>query len=233
MNEEKIIELVVEKEDWEEVLYHIVSVEKMDVWNIDLVKLVDRFISYIQTLQVLDFRIPAKIVFVATLLLKLKAEYLSIFEEKETIEEVAKEEEFIDLGINPDLIPLGIPIKRVPKRQITLNDLIIALRKALRVRERRIERRRLWKRRLRAEIAEEEDITKRIEELMQEVETLIKKMRSDRVGFSQIVKEWKREKIVEKFIPLLHLEMDKKVETLQEEFFKEIWIKLKQFNLQQ
>ena len=221
--EENILKLVIEKQSWEEVIYHIVSLENIDPWNVDLVKLTDGFIKYINKLEQLDFRIPAKIVFVVAVLLRLKSDYLSIFEEEETIEEMAKQPEFVDLGIDPNLIQLGLPMKRLPRRQVTLDELITALRKVLVVTERRTERRRLWQSKLQAQISEE-DISKRIEHLMNEIDGLMSKMAKDKVGFSQVVAKWNRNKIVDNFIPLLHLEQNQKIKTEQEDFFKEIWI---------
>jgi len=226
--EENILKLVIEKQSWEEVIYHIVSLENIDPWNVDLVKLTDGFIKYINKLEQLDFRIPAKIVFVVAVLLRLKSDYLSIFEEEETIEEVAKQPEFVDLGIDPNLIQLGLPMKRLPRRQVTLDELITALRKVLVVTERRTERRRLWQSKLQAQISEE-DISKRIEHLMNEIDGLMSKMAKDKVGFSQVVAKWNRNKIVDSFIPLLHLEQNQKIKTEQEDFFKEIYITRRYF----
>jgi segregation and condensation protein A len=221
--EENILQLVLEKENWEEVIYHIVSIEKLDPWNIDLVKLTDSFLRYMKRIEELDFRVPARVVFVAAVLLRLKADYLSIFEEEETIEQIAQQQP-VDLGIDPNLVQLGLPMRRIPKRQITLDELIVALRKAITVREKKVERRRIWRERLALQVTEE-DITKRIEEMMHEIDELMNKMKSEKVGFSQIVKKWERKRIVEKFVPLLHLENDRKIETEQEDYFKEIWIK--------
>lgn len=221
--EENILQLIIQKESWEEVIYHIVSIENLDPWNIDLIKLTSSFIDYINKIEELDFRIPAKIVFVAAILLRLKADYLSIFEEEEIFEEVAKEKPFVDLGIDPNLIKLGVPMKRAPKRQVTLDELITALKKALTVRERRTEKRRLWRAQLRAEITEE-DITKKIDDMMKEIEEQMKKSKQEKLKFKQIVKEWNREQIVDHFVPLLHLEQNQRIKTEQEDFFKEIWI---------
>jgi len=221
--EENILQLIIQKESWEEVIYHIVSIENLDPWNIDLIKLTSSFIDYINRIEDLDFRIPAKIIFVAAILLRLKADYLSIFEEEETFEEVAKEKPFVDLGIDPNLIKLGVPMKRAPKRQVTLDELITALRKALTVRERRTERKRLWRARLQAGIVEE-DITKKIENMMKEIEEQMKKSKQEKLKFKQVVKEWNRDQIVEHFVPLLHLEQNQKIRTEQEDFFKDIWI---------
>lgn len=223
VEEENILQLIIQKESWEEVIYHIVSIENLDPWNIDLVSLTTSFLTYINKIEELDFRIPAKIVFVAVVLLRLKADYLSIFEEEETFEEVAKEKPFVDLGIDPELIKLGLPMKRMPKRQVTLNELIVALKKALVVREKKTERRRVWRAQLQAGIGEE-DITKKIEGIMDEIDRLMKKLNETKLKFSQIVEKWNREEIVEHFVPLLHLEQGNKVKTEQEEFFKDIII---------
>lgn len=230
VEEENILQLIIQKESWEEVIYHIVSIENLDPWNIDLVSLTTRFLSYINKIGELDFRIPAKIVFVAVVLLRLKADYLSIFEEEESFEEVAKEKPFVDLGIDPNLIKLGLPMKRMPKRQITLNELIVALKKALVVREKKVERKRIWRAQLQAGIGEE-DITKRIEEMMNEIDQLMKRMNETKLKFSQIVEKWNREEIVGHFVPLLHLEQSEKVKTEQEDFFKEIFISKKNENM--
>ena len=224
-SEENLIKLIIEKENWEEVIYQIVSLENLNPWDIDLVKLSETFLKYISKIEELDFRIPAKIVFVAAILLRLKADYLSIFEEEETIEEIAQKSPFVDIVIDPSLIHLGLPMKRMPKRQISLDELMNALNKALKVKEKRVERRMIWEQRLEAQITEE-DITNRIEKMMGEIEDLMKKMKDEKVTFSQVVKKWKRDEIVSKFIPLLHLEQDQKIETIQEDFFKEIYIQV-------
>lgn len=221
--EENILQLILQKENWEEVIYHIVSIENLNPWDIDLIKLTDSFLNFIQKIQELDFRIPAKIVFVAAVLLRLKADYLSLFEEEESVEEIAKTQPFVDLGIDPNLVQLGLPIKRIPKRQVTLEELIDALRKALAVRERKIERRRIWRARLQAQITEE-DITKKINHIMNEIDELMQKLKTNKLKFSQIVEDWNRDQIIDHFVPLLHLEQDEKIVTEQEEFFKDIFI---------
>jgi len=221
--EENIMKLILEKQNWEEVIYNIVSIEHLDPWNIDLIKLTESFLGYMSRIEELDFRIPAKIVFVAAVLLRLKSDYLSIFEEEETIEEMAKSVPFVDLGIDPNLIQLGLPMKRMPKRQVTLDELMTALKKALVVKERRTERKMLWQAQLQAQITEE-DITKRIESLMGEIDNLMEKLKQDKLEFSKIVKKWNKDQIVNNFIPLLHLEQSQKIKTEQEDFFKEIYI---------
>jgi len=225
--EENILKMIIEKESWEEVIYQIVSLENLNPWDVDLVKLTGSFVKYMNQLQLkeINFRMPAKIVFLAAVLLRLKADYLSIFEEAETIEDVAKQAGPLEqLGIDPNLIHLGVPMKRMPKRQITLDELMGALKKAMEVRVKREIRRQVWEERLRVQFTEEEDIAKRIDEMMKEIDEKITKTKGESVSFSDVVKEWKREEVVGKFVPLLHLEQNQKIQTKQEDFFKEIWI---------
>lgn len=229
-NEESILKTIIEKESWEEVIYYIVGLEQLNPWDVDLVKLSESFIRFIKKTGDIDFRIPAKVVFVSIIMLRLKADYLSMFEEeKDDVKEMLKEDKpFAELGIDPNLVQLGYPMKRSPKRQVTLEELIVALRKALAVRERKEERIKTVRRELEmVKFAEEEDMTIRTEKMLKEIDDLMQKLHKDKVEFSEIVKEWKRDKVIEKFIPLLHLESDGKVVSEQYEYFKEIMISKK------
>lgn len=230
VEEESLLKMVLEKENWEEILYQIVSLENIDPWNVDLIKLTAGFLRFIHSAEELDFRIPAKIVFVAAILLRLKSDYLSIFEEKSSVEEALEKEKVLpELGIDPNLIKLGVPIKRLPKRQVTLDELIVALKRALDVREKKVERVQRIRSRLRDELRDEEDTARRIEKVMNEIEERLKA--ADKVGpdgklnFRDIVEQWTREQIVGHLIPILHLEKSHKISTEQAELFKDILIK--------
>lgn len=229
VEEESLLKMVLEKENWEEILYQVVSLENIDPWNVDLVKLTAGFLRYIRGAEELDFRIPAKIVFVAAILLRLKSDYLSIFEEKSAVEEaLAKEKILPELGIDPNLLKLGVPIKRIPKRQVTLDELIVALKRALDVREKKVERVQRIRSRLRDELKDEEDTVRRIEKVMGEIEERMKaagKVGPDgRLNFRDIVEDWNREQIVAHLVPILHLEKSRKISTEQVELFKDILI---------
>jgi chromatin segregation and condensation protein Rec8/ScpA/Scc1 (kleisin family) len=231
--EENILKTIIEKESWEDVIYYIVSLENLNPWDVDLVKLVDGFLKFINSVKELDFRIPAKIVFVAAILLRLKADYLSIFEEKESeIDEMLKESRpFEELGIDPKLVQLGYPMKRIPKRQVTLDELIGALKKALTVREKKEVRGTMLRERLEANVVFEEDITVRIEKVMKKIDDLIEKQKKDKIDFKQVVGKWSRDQIVDNFVPMLHLEQNQKIITEQNEFFKEIYISKRNENM--
>jgi len=228
MNEQDLLKKVMESESWEEVIYHIVSLEGLDPWDIDIVKLANSFLNYIETIRMLDFRIPAKIVFVAAILLKLKVE--TLFPHEEEIMPTIPEEidEYKILREKLSQIKLKPPLERIPKRNVTLEELVNALRKALAVKERKEIRKHTLGRKIVNNIdISEEDIEIRIKKLMDEIDFLIKKLNADKIEFSKIVEDWNRDEIVKHFLPLLYLSTRGSIETQQEDFFEEIFIKKK------
>jgi len=223
VSEENILKAIIEKESWEEILYYIVSVENLDPWDVDLIKLTESFIKFLKKAKELDFRIPAKVVFVAAILLRLKAQYLSIFEEEN--EKVRKKRGVVEeLGISPELVRLTPPVKRIPRRPITLSELVNALRKALEVKERKERRKRLVKEKISDIVEMGEDITKLLEETLRKIVEKIEKDRKVWIPFREIVDEWRRESIIRHFLPILYLEQEGEIKTFQEDFFKEIYI---------
>ncbi|MCX8178455.1 MAG: segregation/condensation protein A [Candidatus Aenigmarchaeota archaeon] len=229
MNEQDLLKSVIETEAWEDVIYNIVSLEGLDPWDIDIVKLADSFLEYIKNIKSLDFRIPAKIVFVAAILLKLKTDTLfpKEKEEKPYIPEIT-EDEFKEIKERLDQIKLSPPIERMPTRTVTLDELVDALRKAMRVKERKEYRRHALGRKVVNNIDfSEEDIEIRINKLLGEIDSLIKMMKKDKIEFSKIVEKWNREEIIKHFLPLLYLANRGEVVTEQEDFFKEILISRK------
>lgn len=227
MKEKEILDMIIEEKSWEDLIYHIVSFEDLDPWDIDIIKLTDSFLEYIEGLETLDFRIPAKVVLVAAILLKLKSEVLSPF--KGETDYYLPEEEGLPLELRLikeeiSKISLKPPMERHMKRKVTLDELVNALKKAMKVKDKKERGKRLLRNRLKEEIGEEEDIELRIERLMSEIDGLLAKLKSEKVKFSKIVDKWERDEIVRQFMPLLHLSSRGKVRTEQEEFFEEIYI---------
>ncbi len=229
MNEQDLLKTVIESESWEDVIYNIVSIEGLDPWDIDIAKLADSFLRYIETVKMLDFRIPAKIVFVAAILLKLKVDSLFPQEkEEEMVLPEIGEDELALFKERLEQIKLSPPLERMPSRPVTLDELIEALRKAMKVKERKEYRRHVLGRKIANNInMSEEDIEKRIEKLLKEIEDLCKLLNREKIEFSRLVGKWEREEIVRQFLPLLYLVNRGDVITEQQEFFKEIWVSKK------
>ena len=69
-----------------------------------------------------------------------------------------------------------------------------------------------------------EDINKRISMLYSKISTILTRVRKNEIEFSKIVDKWERGEIVNNFVPLVHLDSQKKVKARQEEVFEEIWV---------
>jgi len=229
LSDKEMIELMVSQPSWEDVLVRIVVEEKMDPWDIDIARLADAFMQYLERMQKLDLRVPARFILIASILLRMKSDVLEEEREKVLIPEGEREvkggEETEKLAKIPPLQP---PAERVPVRNVTLEELIYALKKAFEVRERRKIRRE--KRRSAVEEivrVEEEDITERVRALLEQIMNILEEMEREEVEFTRLVGEWKRERIVKTLVPVLHLSQEGKISCQQPELFEEIYIKLK------
>jgi segregation and condensation protein A len=154
----------------------------------------------------------------------MKSDVLTEKEEKIFIPEAEKEADET-LRVLASLPPLQPPLKRIPLRNVSLEELISALKKAYEIQERRVERKVRIKRAVEVALppAEMEDITERINKLLTQINEALSEV--DSIEFSRIVKRWGRKEIVESIVPLLHLSQDGKIELNQEELFKEIFVR--------
>lgn len=230
LSNEQIINLMISEPSWEDVIVRIVAEENMDPWDIDIVKLADSFTNFIEKTKQFDLRVPARFILIAAILLRMKSDILSPKRKRILIPESPenpKESELLRVLAN--IPPLQPPIKRIPLKNVSLDELITALKKAFEVRERRIIRKQKTKKKIQEIIVtKEEDITERINNLMRQIKSIIDELEKESVEFSKLVREWRREEIVKTLIPLLHLAQDGKLSLIQEELFKEIFVKLKE-----
>jgi segregation and condensation protein A len=217
---------MISEPSWEDVIIKIVAEEQMNPWSVDIIKLSNIFLNYLQKLEQLDLRIPARFILIAAILLRMKSDVLTEKEERIFIPESEKEADET-LRVLASLPPLQPPLKRMPSRNVSLEELISALKKAYEIQERRIERKVRIKRAVEVVLppAEAEDITERINKLLAQINEALAEV--DSIEFSRIVKRWGRKEIVEAIVPLLHLSQDGKIDLTQEELFKEILVKKK------
>ena len=227
MEEQNLLEMILKEESWEELIYNIVSYEGLDPWDIDIIKLTDSFLKYIEGFKTLDFRIPAKVVLVAAILLKLKSDIFSPLKVEGTEYypiDMKMLDQYEQIRLELENMELKPPIERHVRRKVTIDELIDALKKAMKVKKKKDHIRRKLGRRIRAEIGEEEDIELRIKNMMSEIDLLLGKLKADKVMFSKIVRDWNRDEIVRYFMPLLYLSSRGKVNAEQKKFFEEIFI---------
>lgn len=225
LSDKQLIDLMVSEPSWEDVIVKIIAEEGMDPWSVDIIRLSDVFLDYLKKVEGLDLRIPARFILIASILLRMKSDVLAEKREKVLIPESEKEPDDM-LRILAEVPPLNPPIKRIPLRNVSLDELISALKKAYDVQDRRVERRRRVRKAVDfAMPIAEEDITERINKLLTNINQALVEV--DNIEFSRLVKRWGRMEIVETLIPLLHLSQDGKINLMQNELFKEIMVKMK------
>jgi chromatin segregation and condensation protein Rec8/ScpA/Scc1 (kleisin family) len=232
MDEREIMGLITSEYSWEQIIYKIIAWEGMDPWNLDLSLLSRSFLLYISKMKELDFKIPAKYVVIAAVLLRMKSDHIEYL--KGLVQPPQEELAELDTGevnpipetangeINLALASLNVPSKRQPTRKIVATELITALRNALRTDERRSER---SARRRGQIVINEENITERIAGLYRKIDSLLERLKEEEIEFSRLLNKWSREEILDTFVPLVHLDHEKKVHCRQEELFREIYIK--------
>ena len=226
LSDQQLIDLVVSEPSWENVIVKIIAEEAMDPWSVDITKLADVFLVYLQKMETIDLRIPARFILIAAILLRMKSDILVEREQKILIPESDKEPNET-LRLLAELPALKPPIKRIPVKNVSLNELLTALKKAYEIKERRVERRRRIRRDVEfaIPIVEEEDITERINKLLSNIQEALVEI--DNIEFSRLVNKWGRKEIVESLIPLLHLSQEGRIDLIQKELFKEILVRLR------
>jgi len=224
LSDQQLINLMISEPSWEDVIIKIIAEEQMDPWSVDIIRLSNAFLSYLEKMEQLDLRIPARFILIAAILLRMKSDILTEREERIFIPESEKEVDET-LRVLATLPPLQPPLKRIPLRNVSLEELISALKKAYEIQERRVERKLRIRRAVEVAVppAEAEDITERINKLLIQINEALSEV--DSIEFSRIVRRWSRKEIVEALIPLLHLSQDGKINLLQEELFKEILVR--------
>jgi segregation and condensation protein A len=226
LSDQQLINLMVSEPSWEDVIIKIVAEEQMDPWSVDIIRLANAFLNYLQKMDHLDLRIPARFILISAILLRMKSDVLTEKEEKILIPESEKEADET-LRVLASLPPLQPPLKRIPLRNVSLEELLSALKKAYEIQDRRVERKVKIKRAVEVVLppAEMEDITERINKLLNQINDALAEV--DNIEFSRLVKRWSRKEIVEAIVPLLHLTQDGKIDLSQEELFKEIFVRMK------
>lgn len=215
MDEGQLMKTIVVSSDWEEVLQHIIEEENINPRDIDIILLVDAFMKYLINLQKFDFHIPARFILIAAILLRLKCESLEIKQPRLREEKIPE--------IQTDVPLLDMPIMRVPKRRVTLTDLIGAMSKAIEFEERKKERK------IRIRHAVENLIPVDYEDIEVRIKNVFDEICEKHIGkFTELTGKWDRKEIVYKFIPLLHLSNNGKIHCEQNELFGEIFISLRE-----
>jgi segregation and condensation protein A len=221
---------------WQTIIQELVKSEEMDPWDIDVSVLSKRYIDMLKKLKEMDFKVSGKIVLAAAILLRIKSSKLVTEDIGELDSLMAGEQaydEFYDelqndsaIEAREDIMPLLPRTPQPRKRKVSIYDLMLALQKALEVKERRV---------LRGIPSVKMEVPERKVELgtlIQEVYKKVMACLSDKqhLTFNELQPSKERADRVMTFIPLLHLAHieQRKLDLLQNEQFGEIEIVLHQ-----
>jgi segregation and condensation protein A len=103
---------------------------KIDPWDIDIVQLTDSFLGRVEELKQMDLRISSRTLLYSAILLRMKSSGILEVEEEEVD---TFESDFPDDSDfpEPEEFPIPkLPVRRVSTRPVTLNELILELKKA-------------------------------------------------------------------------------------------------------
>jgi len=239
--------------DWQTIIYDLIHTEQLDPWDIDLVVLTSRYFEKIYELEEkatndgieMDFYISSKVLLAAALLLRIKSEFLLnkhirsidavLFGRKEELKPVVGR-----IEIDEDELPLLIPKTPLPRlRQVTLDELMTALNKAISTETRRIKREVAVRRAKKLSEVDfpsfrRVDLKDRIRQFYAKILTSVRKKAVEadkhlnKVGYTELTGADRAEKLA-CFLPILHLSNTKKVWVEQEKHLEEIWIYLYEF----
>lgn len=214
------LESMVSKPTWKDILLELISTNRVDPWNIDLVNLADGFIRKVREMERMDFIIQANVILAASILLKYKSDYLKALSYQAELTEFPAEEPLHPVEELPELtLSSRIP----PKRQITLDELIIEMERI--IQHDPAERVRIP----RGSISEIVDLDVGEHDLTRDTEALLEKVRlnTDAEGwslFSRITEGMDVGATVYTLLCLLYMVQDGAVGLRQDKLFGEIFI---------
>jgi segregation and condensation protein A len=223
-----------EKLSWQAIIYDLINTEQLNPWDVDISLLSEKYLLKVQELEEANFFVSSKVLFAASLLLRIKSEIL-LYQDLKDLDDVlygrGKDKKYVQERIEfDDEIPDLIPRSPLPRgRKVTLQELMIALGKAIKTETRRIKRVVIDKQRRDDTMLflpyKKIDISQQIKTVYLKLKEIFKS-REERVGMSSFCGEEK----IEYFIPLLHLDNQHKIILEQDEHFGEIWVWLKEIH---
>ena len=227
---------------WQALIYELVSSEKMDPWDIDVSLLSAKFLEKLKKFKEMDLKISGKVLLAAAILLRVKS-YRFMEEDISALDSLIAsandpepDELFEDLvdyegsgAINLEDKPSIYPRTPQPrKRKVSVYDLVNALEKALHVYKRRPPK---IKEKVKMRAPERKrDISLVIKEVYKKITNHFIDLgkKAPKLTFNLLVndtQETKEDKLFT-FIPLLHLDHQRKVELFQKAHFGDIDIEL-------
>lgn len=237
--QQRIFDLILEQEEvgWRTIIYDLVRTEQMNPWDIDISLLTKKYLDAVKKMQEHDLKISGKIILAAAILLKIKSSHLLEYGIT-NLDKLINQSE--DLSENELLEELGeeaaqrrreqqkyqlIPRNPQPRnRKVSIHDLVNALQRAMESKRRVLAKQMPVKYEMPKRSI---DIMEVIYDLYHKIVYYTAKEKSENLTFTKLLppRPTKMDKVYT-FIPLLHLENQRKVETAQAQPFDEIQVRL-------
>ncbi len=234
--QDRIFEMLLKEDEitWQTILYDLIKTEEMNPWDIDISLLSRKYLETVKKLQEMNFSVSGKVILASAIMLRMKSQKL-LEEDIVRFESIFNpiEEEFIPEGLDQESLDALeknkiVVIPKMPqprRRKVSLNDLIFALQKALRVDQRRV---------IRKEYAldvplvvppeKRANINDLIDNIYNKIVNVFKTEK--KLTFERLVQSDRREDKIATFVPLLHLDHQRRIDLMQDEHFGEIEIKV-------
>jgi segregation and condensation protein A len=232
LQEEKI-DLLIETPEltWRDILYEVIK--GMNPWEIDISELATRYTRKVEEMQEMNFRIPANVVLVSSVLLRMKADILRP-SEKDPFLDGKDAFAFLfssDLAnftlMKADLAgkeyaiqPLLTPARPLTRR-VTAEELIAAIQKAMEEKSEKKYRLESDGGRRMLVVATDWDAAAAMEEVYKRIIAILSER--EFALFSQLAGT--RDEIIRVFMSILHLSNQRKVSLQQEHIYEEIYIR--------
>jgi segregation and condensation protein A len=241
--QEQIFQILFDNDEltWKQIIFGLIESEEMNPWDIDITLISQKFLEMLKTLKQMDFRISGKIVLASAILLKMKSTKLMEEEIAALDNLINTAEEPVDMGLFEELPMDGaflMPDQAAPekpklvprtpqprKRKVSVYDLVEALEKALEQDARKV--RQPPKLIKEAKVPKDHvDMSAIIREVYDRVNTHYKGETKPILTFDDLIPSDEKEDKVLTFIPLLHLDFQRKLDVKQKRHFGEIGIHL-------
>ncbi|MFP4118787.1 MAG: segregation/condensation protein A [Candidatus Woesearchaeota archaeon] len=244
-SQERVVSIVLNEDElnWKDMIYRLVQEEGMDPWNIDVSRLAARFLKMMESLKEADFRIGGKVVLASSLLLKIKSDRL-LLDDLQNLDRLIndvqepEEDELLDEGGSFEFEQSNLDqflneekkiVPRTPQpreRKVSVFDLVDALEQAL---DSDVKKRQQVLRRDQQEETTMEAPKKTFDlgEKMQSMQKTLKKMllkKTSKIYFNDLLPSEEKQDAVFTFLPLLHMENQRKIDMQQEEHFGPIQV---------
>ena len=210
---------IVVKPTWREFLVDLVNREEMDPWDVDLVRLADKYLESVRALQSMDLRVPANVILASALLLRFKAETLRLDWASDDSEEFLEETPEL---LKEELPELTLKPNRPRERKVTLDELVQAMNEVMK-RGRRLPRKQMKPAVIEVRLPES-SMDEKMASVMEKAHGL-----KDEEGvllFSAMIKDTGFDELALHFLPLMHLVQEERMLAWQDELFGEIFLRI-------